>query len=732
MEKCYTKKCNDWMMYQASIFLRNLLMNHQEEVEDNDVFEILLRFESREKILSRLYAVFSKEERESMGERTSVSKRKACIHFNEDSIPSIFQDLWNKESDRPRVKKVLFEMIEDYQASKSLPQLEQEVFPQRLQELKRVLGLSEVEINILLVSVFIRVDLLEFPIRCRRYDLMRADTFAKYINCDSDEVLKGLSGKERLRRYHCVDDDGDVRSNYLNFLYGMDEETLSNQFFKESQEEILPWSFYGDLAQKHGEILKSLIRASRGESRMNILLYGAPGTGKTSFARTLAHELGLKCYFINQDTGCQDRACSGPEHRFGALQICNNQVERMKSLIVVDEADQMLSGGNGFFSFFGIESTHGDKGLLNDVLDAVKTPTIWITNSRARALDPSSRRRFDYSIKFEPLTMSQRLSIWQNNVAKFKLKPLFPQTLLARIANRYQVSAGGIALTVQNIAKLKPAKKEVEALVEKLMTPHCELLEVPTTADKLKPARDYTLKGLNIKGFIQLPQIEEAIRNFQSGKAGGMDRPRMNLLLSGPPGTGKTEFVKYLGQVLETRVSVKMGSDILDMYVGGTEQNIKRAFVEAEAEKSILFLDEIDGLVQSRAGAQRSWEVTQVNELLYQMENFKGVMIGATNFSQNLDAAILRRFTFKLEFDYLTEEGKEYFFEQMFQVSLTAAEKARLKFIPNLAPGDFRTVRQSLFYLGGKIINADRLAALEQESRAKGDYVFSPRAQIGF
>ena len=148
----------------------------------------------------------------------------------------------------------------------------------------------------------------------------------------------------------------------------------------------------------------------------------------------------------------------------------------------------------------------------------------------------------------------------------------------------------------------------------------------------------------NIKGDIELEKIVAAVRKFQSEPAGNSpDRPRMNLLLSGPPGTGKTEFVKHLGSVLGTKVSVKMGSDLLSMYVGGTEHNIKAAFAQAEA--AILFLDEIDGLVQSRERANRSWEVTQVNELLHQMENFNGIMIGATNFVQNLDPAIMRRFS---------------------------------------------------------------------------------------
>lgn len=54
-----------------------------------------------------------------------------------------------------------------------------------------------------------------------------------------------------------------------------------------------------------------------------------------------------------------------------------------------------------------------------------------------------------------------------------------------------------------------------------------------------------------------------------------------------------------------------------------------------------------------------------MNELLHRMENFKGVMVAATNFMDNLDAAIMRRFTFKLQFDYLDEVGKRKFFERM-------------------------------------------------------------------
>ena len=68
----------------------------------------------------------------------------------------------------------------------------------------------------------------------------------------------------------------------------------------------------------------------------------------------------------------------------------------------------------------------------------------------------------------------------------------------------------------------------------------------------------------------------------------------------------------------------------------------------------------------------------------------------------------------------------------VFKSTLTDDELERLKTIPNLAPGDFRTVRQSLFYYGGDITNAMRLEALERESAAKNSTPFAPRARLGF
>ena len=134
--------------------------------------------------------------------------------------------------------------------------------------------------------------------------------------------------------------------------------------------------------------------------------------------------------------------------------------------------------------------------------------------------------------------------------------------------------------------------------------------------------------------------------------------------------------------------------------------------------------------MQNREHASESWQVAQVNEILRQMENFDGVMVAATNFCKNLDPATMRRFTFKLEFDYLDDAGKKSFFERMFKKTLTTAELGELKAIRNLAPGDFRTVRQKSFYLDEAQTGGDLIAALKEECRQKLDGDKS--AKVGF
>ena len=716
----------NFLFRQLLHFWKNMVHNYNDDCRDDDFFDIVRNCFDHDRAVELVEVAYTAKEIEEMCRSKSRCNRLDLT----DPLDDVFNALWNHEGSRSKCRAVL-DAIHDYMFADSAEGKKgEDVVEKRFADLKRVLKLDDLEAEILMLAYVHDQTCFNWP--CRVEDREKPLYYAMALDRSYDEVAKALAPQGKLLKFNLLDGDYDFSRRTLGgFMDGTSDDAIERRFYtKADLTDALPWECYGDLAKKDGEVLKRMITAGGGKS--NILLYGAPGTGKTSFALSLAKELGRTVFEVKQ--GDDDGRNMKSEARMVGIQVCNNQEDPAESLVVVDEADELLRGSSCGFSLFGFEFGGGkstEKGVMNTLLDEMKIPTVWISNAPAGAMDESVRRRFDYSICFERLNGAQRVAIWKNQVTKHGLEALIPEAKVEEYAAKYETSAGGISTVLANVKRMAPEAEKVDELVATLMKPHCQLMGLKD-GNGFLPAKDYSLDGLNIKGKVKLDRLVAAARNYLDAEFGAADadKPRMNILLFGPPGTGKTEFVKYLGKELDRKVVVVKGSDILGKYVGQTEQNIAKAFRQAEAERAVLFFDEVDGLLQDRSGASRSWEITQVNELLQQMENFDGVMIAATNFSKNLDAAVMRRFTFKLEFGYLDDEGKRLFFERMFKSKLADDELAELKALRNLAPGDFRTVRQEQFYLGGDVSNADRLAALKEECALKkdGDHA----AAIGF
>ena len=707
-------------------YWRNMVRNYNGDVRDSDFFDIIGSRCPHETALKLIKGVYSRNELKEM----ETARSRLCRLNLSDGLESIFQALWNHKGARAKCKAALEGVygciVKDIGRRTGRP----EPIEGRFSEITRLLKLSDLEKEILILSYVKARTCFDWPIRIDDHE--KPLYYAMALDRSYAEVSTTMTANGRLRKFGLLDDDWDFNWRVLDgYMDGSDSEALERRFYRKCEEEdVLPWKFFGDLAAKDGAVIKEMVKAARG--KCNILLYGAPGTGKTSFARTLAKELGLVAFEVRQ--GDEDGKNMKSEARMVGIQVCNEQEDAEESLMIVDEADELLRGRSGGFSIFGFPVGGGkstEKGVMNSILDEMKIPAIWISNAAADSMDESVRRRFDYSVCFEKMNSAQRASIWRNLVKKHRLGRLVPEDRIEEYASKYETSAGGISIVLDNVKRMAPRPGRVDELIATLMKPHCRLMGIKG-GNGFLPAKGYSLDGLNIKGKVGLDKVVGAVRNYLDAgfNAGSEDKPRMNILMFGPPGTGKTEFVKYLGRELDRKVLVVKGSDILSKWVGGSEQNIAAAFRTAESERAILFFDEIDGLVQSRERATTSWQVSQVNELLQQMENFDGVMIAATNFCKNLDPAIMRRFTFKLEFGYLDDEGKRTFFERMFRTTLSEDELAELNALRNLAPGDFRTVRQEQFYLAGAVTNLDRIAALKEECALKKDGEQSSR--IGF
>lgn len=147
---------------------------------------------------------------------------------------------------------------------------------------------------------------------------------------------------------------------------------------------------------------------------------------------------------------------------------------------------------------------------------------------------------------------------------------------------------------------------------------------------------------------------------------------------------------------------------------GNCEKNIAAAFAEAKRKGMVLLIDEGDSFLRDRTKARQSWEVSQVNEMLSQMERHPEPFVLTTNLMADLDSASLRRFTFKLKFDYMKPEQTQRLFKGFFGMD---APKG-IEFNHMLVPGDYANVKRQVEILG--ISSRDDIyRMLEEETKLK-------------
>jgi AAA+ superfamily predicted ATPase len=124
----------------------------------------------------------------------------------------------------------------------------------------------------------------------------------------------------------------------------------------------------------------------------------------------------------------------------------------------------------------------------------------------------------------------------------------------------------------------------------------------------------------------------------------------------GPPGTGKTLAANCLAKELNKKLLMVRYDQLQNCFVGVTEKHIQMVFKIAKAKNAVLFFDEADAIALSRKNLEKSWEMSQVNTLLKELERFDGVCIFATNFAEKYDTAFERRLTMHIDFDMPNKE----------------------------------------------------------------------------
>ncbi len=465
----------------------------------------------------------------------------------------------------------------------------------------------------------------------------------------------------------------------------------------------------------------------RSEKGVNVLIYGAPGTGKTEFAKVITALSGAELY----DVECFDRegqSLSGKE-RYRSLQVSQSFLKgRNNTVLLFDEVEDVFpSNPSEMLNMFLADDNHrgsvNGKAWVNQTLENNPVPTIWISNS-INQIDPAYRRRFQFHLELKNPPQHVRANITKKHLAGLDVSAEFVEKLAARrTLTPAQIHAAA------RFAQLTHGQVEdgVEALMLKQLERSDEALGHKDENDKsqFRPlVTTYDLSLLNIETRHPVEKIIAALKNKGAG----------SLCFFGMPGTGKTALGEHIAKSIERPLIIKKASDLMSKYVGETEQQMAAMFKEAEQEKAVLLLDEADSFLQNRALAQRSYEITEVNEMLQGMERFKGVFICTTNLFDRIDEAALRRFTFKIQFKPLTREQREKMFATEAldgnSASLTGKISDRLNKLQMLTPGDFAAVKRQIMLLDETLSPNEFLEQLEQEHKVKPDIKWA--RSIGF
>lgn len=133
-------------------------------------------------------------------------------------------------------------------------------------------------------------------------------------------------------------------------------------------------------------------------------------------------------------------------------------------------------------------------------------------------------------------------------------------------------------------------------------------------------------------------------------EAQGVDAS-LSLLIYGPPGTGKTRIARYIARDLGLDLYIARLDGLISSFLGSTSKNIRALFEFASKTPCILFLDEFDAIAKLRGDTQELGELKRVvNSFIQNLDSIgaQSIVIAATNHQELLDAAIWRRFNYRL------------------------------------------------------------------------------------
>ena len=591
------------------------------------------------------------------------------------------------------------------------------------------LKLSEDEAKVLQVA-FRMQSIKELYAVCndffRNDDFTRFEMYSKCSGKSQKEIRMLLKNDQKLKAYGLIDSDGDMDEDAMDAIYEKDMRLYFTDIVK-SEKSVKAYETNSfSVSEEQTDVAVQLLKS---KNACNILLYGAPGAGKTEYAKALIKQAGLKMTTYKNELEVSDK--DDADAKALSRLNCYLSLKKEDTVLVVDEAENVLQTRE--FSFFGMSLSSSQKGTVNKMLETSENKCIFIVNYTTE-MDESTLRRFTYSIKFQAMPKETLRSI-----AAEKLKPVNMPAVLKNdildMCGKYKITGASVDNVVKAISSLdyqKGKEDKVRKDIKSVLEANSSLLYGKT---KMRDAvkKSYDLSVLNTS--VSAAEIIEMLKTAELYKKENQNEENsegVRMLFYGLSGTGKTELARYISTVLGKPLLLKRCSDLLGPYVGQTERLIAEAFEEAETTDSILLFDEADSFFADRAGAKQSWERTQVNEFLTQMEEFSGICICTTNLRKIMDPAMQRRFHIITEFKALNEDGITTLLKSFFgKYKFNDGQIQELAKFNTVTPGDFGSLKNKMRFIPQEKLNSEyvvnELLKIQDEKRMNGG-----GAKIGF
>lgn len=559
-------------------------------------------------------------------------------------------------------------------------------------------------------------------------DFSIVDLYVICLGISQKEIRRNLTPDKKIISYGLFDNDGSINMDVLEAIYSRDIDSMFNDVLKkDSKKEI----FKIDTFSIPKEETDLTVRLLKNDGAVNILLYGAPGAGKTEYARSLAKKCGLKPLIFKNELEVEDSP-NAALYRLNSLLSLNKK----DSVIIVDEAESVLatSSGNNFLSMlFGEDgNSSSKKGTVNTMLENSENKVIWILNY-TKPLDESTLRRFTYSLEFREMTSNMLRMIAGTKLDRIEMSKNLHDRLV-ELCGKYQVTGASVDNIIKTLKGMDLSKDEESVIhdVTKVLEANSSLLYgKPKMREKIRSSYDLDVLNTSIPAKQLVKMVENAIQYSEENSLDPSESG-IRMLFYGVSGTGKTELARYIADKTGKKILLKRASDILGQYVGQNEQHIKDAFREAEASGAILLFDEADSFFSSRTLAKTSWERTMVNEFLTQMEEFSGILICTTNLKKIMDSAMQRRFHIMCEFNPLEKNGIRKLLKRFFgKFEFSDLQVSSLEEFNSITPGDFGSLAGRIRFVDAEQISSEyiinELSEIQKEKNGN-----TPKRRVGF